>query len=68
MIYYIYKNNTVYGSTEFKETIEDIAIANNLEDYEVGTTDFEDYAPSNKKYLLQEGEIVLNPNYEKELA
>ena len=68
MIYFIYKNNTVYGCTEFEETIEDIAIANSLEDYEVGTTDFEDYAPSNNKYLLQEGEIVLNPNYELELA
>lgn len=68
MIYFIYKNNTVYGCTEFEEAIEDIAIANSLEDYEVGTTDFEDYAPSNNKYLLQEGEIVLNPNYELELA
>lgn len=68
MIYYIYKNNTIYGCTEFEETIEDIAIANSLEEYEVGTTDFEDYAPSNNKYILQNGEIVLNPNYEAEQA
>lgn len=66
MIYYIYKNNIIYGCTEFKEAIEDVAIANNLEDYEVGTTEFEDYAPSNNKYILQNGEIVLNSNYEEE--
>ena len=68
MIYFIFKDDTVYGCTEFEELIDDIAIANNLEDYSIGQTEFEDYTPSNNKYLLQDGKIVLNPNYELELA
>lgn len=67
MIYYIYKNNTVYGSTENEELVDDIAISLSVEDYEVGTTDFEDYSPSNNKYIIQDGVIILNPNYEAEL-
>lgn len=67
MIYYIHKNNTVYGSTENEELIDDIAISLNVEDYEVGTTDFEDYSPNNNKYILENGVIVLNPNYEAEI-
>jgi hypothetical protein len=66
MIYFIFKDDTVYGCTEFEELIEDIAIANNLEDYEIGQTEFEDYTPNNNRYLLQDGKIVLNPNYELE--
>ena len=68
MIYYVFKDGKVYGSTEFEEAVSDIALINNLEEYEVGTTDFEDYNPNNNKYLLQDGEIVLNPNYEAEIA
>lgn len=68
MIYYVFKENTVYGATEFEELIEDIATINNLEEYEVGTTEFDDYNPSNNKYILQDGEIILNPNYEEEQA
>ena len=65
MIYFIYKNGTVYGSTEFEDAIADIAFANGLEDYEIGQTEFEDYTPHNKKYLLKNGEIVLNPDFEE---
>lgn len=68
MIYYVFKENKVYGSTEFEELTNDIALINNLEEYEVGTTEFEDYYPNNNKYVLADGEIVLNPNYEEELA
>lgn len=68
MIYYVFKENKVYGATEFQELTNDIALINNLEEYEIGTTEFEDYHPSNNKYLFQDGEIVLNPNYEEELA
>ena len=67
MIYYIYKNNTVYGSTENEELVGDIAISLGVEDYEVGTTEYEDYSPSNNKYIIEDGEIILNPNYEAEL-
>lgn len=67
MIYYIYKENKVFGATEEAELINDIAVALGVEDYEVGTTDFEDYSPSNNKYIIQDGVIILNPNYEAEL-
>jgi hypothetical protein len=66
MIYFIFKDNTVYGCTEFEELIEDIAIANNLEDYSIGQTEFEDYTPNNNKYLLEGSEVIINPNYEAE--
>jgi hypothetical protein len=68
MIYYVFKENKVYGATEFEELTNDIALINNLEEYEVGATEFEDYHPSNNKYVLADGEIVLNPNYEEEIA
>ena len=67
MIYYIYKNNTVYGSTENEELVDDIAVSMSIEDYEVGTTDFEDYSPNNNKYIIENGVIILNPNYEAEI-
>lgn len=68
MIYFVYKNDKVYGCTEFEELIEDIAIANEISEYFVGQTEFEDYTPNNNRYLLDNGEIVLNPNYEAEQA
>ena len=67
MIYYLFKNNTVFGSTENEELIKDIAISLGVEDYEVGTTEYEDYSPNNNKYILENGEIILNPNYEAEI-
>ena len=67
MIYYIYKNNMVYGSTENEELVDDIAISLGVEDYEVGTTAYGDYSPNNNKYILENGVIILNPNYEAEL-
>ena len=30
------------------------------------TTDYSDYTPTNKKYKYENGEIILNPNYETE--
>jgi hypothetical protein len=66
MIYFIFKNDIVYGCAESEGLISDIALANNVEDYEIGQTEFEDYTPSNNRYILDNGEIVLNPNYEAE--
>ena len=66
MIYYIYKENKVYGSTVNKDLISDIALINNLEDYQIGTTEFSDYTPNNIKYVFKNGEIAINPNYEEE--
>ena len=66
MIYFIFKNDIIYGCAESEGLISDIALANNVEDYEIGQTEFEDYAPSNNRYILDNGEIVLNPNYEAE--
>lgn len=66
MIYYIYKGTQVYGCTEDETLIADIATTYGLTDYSLGTTEYEDYDPYNNKYILQHGQIVLNPNYEQE--
>lgn len=62
-MFYIYKDNNVLGSTPNKKLIKGIAVSMGVTDYEIGTTDFEDYHPNNDKYLFENGQIKLNPDY-----
>ncbi len=56
MIYVELDNNKVIGSTSNKK------IAKNFKN--VITTNFDDYTPTNDKYIYFDGAIILNPNYE----
>ncbi len=59
MIYIELENNTPVKSTSNAE-IAGKYFKNII------TTDYPDYTPTNKKYKYENGEIILNPNYETE--
>ena len=59
MIYIELENNTPVKSTSNAE-IACKYFKN------ITTTDYSDYTPTNKKYKYENGEIILNPNYETE--
>lgn len=59
MIYIELENNTPIKSTSNAEIAAKYF-------KNIITTNYSDYAPANKKYKYENGEIILNPNYETE--
>lgn len=68
MIYICYKNDEIYGYTDNISNVGDIAYGMGITDYNIAQTDYEDYTPYNNKYLFENGEVKLNPNYKTEQA
>ena len=63
MAYYIFvENNKLNGCGECPILNEEI------ENVEVTETLYNDYSENPNKYIYENGEIVINPNYEEELA
>lgn len=62
-MYYIFvENNKLNGSGQLRQTTESII------NIEVSKDIYNDYNENPLKYIYKDGEIVLNPNYEQELA
>ena len=63
MTYYIFiENEKINGCGECQQLTE------NVQNIEVIETLYNDFAENPNKYIYENGEIVINPNYEQELA